>query len=75
MLQSFAHYTHFGRGIKVFIGRKAKTFRQKASGFSHAIADDPLDEVLEPHPEAEVLKETAVPAEALDDQAQSIVSP
>jgi hypothetical protein len=75
MLQSFAHYTHFGRGIKAFVGWKAKTSRQKASAFSHAIADDPLDKVLEPHPEAEVLKETAVPAVSLDEHTKTVVPP
>jgi hypothetical protein len=75
MLQSIAHYTHFERGIKAFVGRRAKTFRQKTSGFSRTIADDPLDKVLEPHPEAEVLKETAVPAVALDEHPKTVVSP
>jgi hypothetical protein len=75
MLQLFAHYTHFGRGSKAFVGCQAKTSRQKASAFSHAIADDPLDKVLEPHPETEVLKETAVPAVALDEHPKPFVSP
>ena len=57
MLQSFDHYTHFERVIKGLVGRNTNTFKQKASDFERAIADCPFNEVLEPHLEAEVLKE------------------